>query len=124
MLQYRRQYFSVPSFLPFRELNVEDPHFKEGHAFVGFQKDTPAAVVFQATNQLEKLISQVNPDESPTWLRMQQIGILKDISASNLKLDMKKSSKIWRTAVSSFNFDACLPVYQINSLYNFNLFRS
>ena len=84
-------------------MNVEDPHFKEGHAFVGFQKDTPAAVVFQATNQLEKLISQVNPDDSPAWLRMQQIGILKDISASNLKLEMEKKSKIWRTAVSTFN---------------------
>ena len=28
--------------------------FTEGEAFIGYQKDTPAAVVFQATHQLER----------------------------------------------------------------------
>ncbi len=29
--------------------------FSEAHAFIGYQKDTPAAVVFQATNLLRRL---------------------------------------------------------------------
>ena len=29
--------------------------FKEGHAFIGYQQDTPAAVVFQASKHLKKL---------------------------------------------------------------------
>ncbi len=34
-----------------------DRPFKESDAFIGFQKDTPAAVVFQATNHLKSLQS-------------------------------------------------------------------
>ena len=39
----------------FRDSNSR---FKESDAFVGFQKDTPASVIFQAT-----ALTRVNPDD-------------------------------------------------------------
>ena len=39
---------------PFRNQKFRDQKFTEEDAFIGYQKDTPAAVVFQATHQLER----------------------------------------------------------------------
>ena len=48
-------------YFPFRNRK-----FNEEDAFIGYQKDTPAAAVFQATNQLEKL-RQRHPGLVQMW---------------------------------------------------------
>ena len=70
--------------------------FREAHAFIGFQKDTPAAVVFQATNQLKTLLR--NGSESTTSFISQQL--LKDISTENLILEGRRYSDAWKDAVN------------------------
>ena len=49
--------------------------FKEAHAFIGYQNDTPAAVIFQATNLLKRLV--VRPGEQEC-LHLQRAGVLGD----------------------------------------------
>ena len=49
--------------------------FKEAHAFIGYQNDTPAAVIFQATNMLKRLVDR--PGEQECY-RLQRAGILGD----------------------------------------------
>jgi len=46
--------------------------FTEEEAFIGYQKDTPAAVVFQATHQLRGEGQAVSSRE---WGRMEQVGV-------------------------------------------------
>ena len=49
--------------------------FNEAHAFIGYQNDTPAAVIFQASNLLRRLV--VKPGEREC-LRLQRAGVLGD----------------------------------------------
>ena len=53
-----------------------DKKFKEEDAFIGYQKDTPAAAVFQATNQLEKLCKR-HPSTVQKWIKVLKSGFLK-----------------------------------------------
>ena len=46
--------------------------FAEGDAFIGYQKDTAAAVVFQATHQLEREGTAVSPQRRE---RTEPVGI-------------------------------------------------
>ena len=48
--------------------------FTEGDAFIGYQKDTPAAVVFQATNQLEREGLIISPQGSKRTKPVTNIG--------------------------------------------------
>ena len=83
----------------YRETTGKAKHFEEGHAFIGYQKDTPAAVIFQASNQLKKLVASEGGDSTPAWERLQKIGVLKDITTKDLsKAD--ESSDSWKDAVS------------------------
>lgn len=68
-------------------------NFKEGHAFIGFQKDTPAAVVFQASKLLKKFRKGLSVNTLP------QSGIWGDISLGELVKE-KKGSDAWKDAVS------------------------
>ena len=52
-----------------------DNQFKEAHAFIGYQNDTPAAVIFQATNLLKRLVGRQGEKE---YLRLQLAGVLDD----------------------------------------------
>ncbi|XP_064403130.1 E3 ubiquitin-protein ligase RNF213-like isoform X2 [Halichondria panicea] len=56
--------------------NTRGNHFSEAHAFIGYQKDTPAAVVFQATNLLKRL--QRNPSLSSKIEQLQRAGIISE----------------------------------------------
>ena len=58
--------------------------FREGHAFIGYQKDTPAAVVFQASKQLKRGVKQKSDHD-----------IVKDIANSS----EKEGSEVWKQAV-------------------------
>ena len=48
--------------------------FTEGDAFIGYQKDTPAAVVFQATHQLEREGLIISPQASARTKPVTHIG--------------------------------------------------
>ena len=69
--------------------------FKEGHAFIGYQKDTPAAVVFQASRQLKRL------RKGPYWRleSLQECSVFRDISLEELATE-EKGSELWKLAVS------------------------
>ena len=71
--------------------------FEQAHAFIGYQRDTPAAVVFQATNQLRKLLSD-GANMSPVWQRLQRIGVLENISPERL-MDDDEGCDEWKEAV-------------------------
>ena len=69
--------------------------FTEGDAFIGYQKDTPAAVVFQATHQL---IGEGPVVSSREWRRMEQASV------SGPKVEEeeeKKDSDVWKKSVCS-----------------------
>ena len=70
--------------------------FKEGHAFIGYQKDTPAAVVFQASRQLKRL------RKGPYWRleSMQEYSVFQDISLEELAME-EKGSELWKLTVSA-----------------------
>ena len=52
-----------------------DKKFKKEDAFIGYQKDTPAAAVFQATNQMEKLC-QRDHSVVQKWTEVLRSGLL------------------------------------------------
>ena len=83
----------------YRETTCKAKHFEVGHAFIGYQKDTPAAVIFQASNQLKKLVASEGGDSTPAWERLQTIGVLKDITTKDLS-EADESSDSWKDAVS------------------------
>ena len=63
--------------------------FTEGDAFIGYQKDTPAAVVFQATHQLER--------EGPlVWERTEPVSVLGPRAEEE-----EEASHVWKENVSS-----------------------
>ena len=73
--------------------------FTRGDAFVGYQKDTPAAVVFQASNFLRRLREEDDEDmihrKSEVLARA---GILEKIPLSVL-CDREGITEYWRDAV-------------------------
>ncbi len=68
-------------------------HFSEAHAFIGYQKDTPAAVVFQATNLLKRL--QKNPSLGSKVEQLQRAGIISENFAG-----LSEDSPQWPDSVS------------------------
>lgn len=78
--------------------------FKEPHAFIGYQKDTPAAVVFQAINQLRELLKD-GGRTPPAWQRLQQIGVLHKSLFEQLIIAQEGSHE-WQEAVRSL-VDCC-----------------
>ena len=71
--------------------------FKECDAFIGYTKDTAAAVVFQATNQLERLRGE-DLENSDEWKRMVATGCLKTIDPHGL-IDEGEGTELWKQAV-------------------------
>ena len=73
--------------------------FTRGDAFVGYQKDTPAAVVFQASNFLRRLREE--DDESVIHSKLEVLeraGILEKVPISVLR-DREGITEHWRDAV-------------------------
>ena len=77
--------------------------FKEKDAFVGYQKDTPAAVVFQASNQLRQYIRERDyvAHSSYLWVEAWERGLFGVAPLDELK-NMQEDSEQWKQAVSSF----------------------
>ena len=69
--------------------------FKESDAFVGYQKDVAAAVVFQASNQLRKrLTGGLRQLRESAWER----GLLGDHPLDQLA-EEEEGSEAWKNAV-------------------------
>lgn len=76
--------------------------FAKGDAFIGYQKDTPAAVVFQASNFLRRL-KEDNMDVVESKLEvLNRAGILDRMSLDML-LDSEDFAEPWREAVCHFS---------------------
>ena len=71
--------------------------FKEEDAFVGYQKDTAAAVVFQASNQLQQYLS--GTCTSYLWEVASDKGLLNMPPRDELMF-AGEDSELWRKAVS------------------------
>ena len=71
--------------------SCSDNKFREAHAFIGYQNDTPAAVIFQATKLLRRLV-----DGSGGWEchHLQKAGVL-DADLS----DLGEESPLWSQVV-------------------------
>ena len=78
------QAYMIVDFVPFRGRK-----FIEGDAFIGYQKDTPAAVVFQATHQLER-------EGLAVWERTEPVSVL-GLRAE----EEEEASHVWKENVSS-----------------------
>ena len=77
--------------------------FKEKDAFVGYQKDVAAAVVFQASSQLRKMCGRYQQGEEYTsrhqlWETAWEGGLLGACSLDEL-VDEEEGSDCWREAV-------------------------
>ena len=70
--------------------------FKARNAFIGYQKDTPATVVFQASNQLQR---QKMRQGQRKWEGLEQVSILGDIPVDELTEEVEGST-LWKQAVS------------------------
>ena len=76
--------------------------FARGDAFIGYQKDTPAAVVFQASNFLRRL-KEDNMDVVESKLEvLNRAGIL-DRMSLDILLDSEDFTEPWRAAVCHFS---------------------
>ena len=62
-------------------------------AFIGYQKDTPAAVIFEATNQLRASCSGVTDNSLPS------LPIQHNFFALLSKYHLKHDSESWKSAV-------------------------
>ena len=73
--------------------------FTQGDAFIGYQKDTPAAVVFQASNFLRRLREE--DDENVIRSKLEVLGragILENVPL-NVLLDREDVTDLWKEAV-------------------------
>jgi hypothetical protein len=73
--------------------------FARGDAFIGYLKDTPAAVVFQASNFLRRLREE--DDETVIHSKLEVLdraGILEDVPL-NVLLDREENTELWKEAV-------------------------
>ena len=73
--------------------------FARGDAFVGYQKDTPAAVVFQASNFLRRLREEDDQDVTHSKLEvLDRAGILENVPL-NVLFDREEKTELWKDAV-------------------------
>ena len=72
--------------------------FKESDAFVGYQKDVAAAVVFQASNQLSKRLRCGASGRRQLWESALERGLLGDHPLYQLA-EEKEGSETWKNAV-------------------------
>ena len=76
--------------------------FARGDAFIGFQKDTPAAVVFQASNFLRRLREEDDENVIQSKLEvLDRAGILENVPL-NVLLDREDVTELWKEAVCHF----------------------
>lgn len=87
--------FKVDTFAEYFKHSRDDSgkgNFKEGHAFIGYQKDTPAAVVFQASKLLKKFRKGLSMS------MLTESSILGNIPPGEIRNE-DKGSDTWKDAV-------------------------
>ena len=77
---------------------LRNEKFSPGHAFIGFQTDTPAAVIFQSTTFLRRLRDQGGVD-TIGWKTVHSAGALQDVSPDELAT-LQEDSEQWKDAVN------------------------
>ena len=78
--------------------------FTEGEAFIGYQKDTPAAVVFQATRQLEQEGLVVSPQQK------KETKLVNDLESR--VVEETEDLQVWKENVSLwFDLTLCCQVH-------------
>lgn len=75
-----------------------DGKFSPGNAFIGFQTDTPAAIVFQMTNFLRKMREQGVGDDK-MWETVHNAGVFENTTSEELA-HLQEDSELWKHAVS------------------------
>jgi len=83
-------------------ISFRNYQFKKSDAFVGFQKDTPASVVFQATYYLRSAC--VAWREGPIAIDGKWHEIMKwsKLSAEEIQIEEEGDQKAWEDAVRSY----------------------
>ena len=80
---YKRMRIMIVSFL------CSDSKFRKSDAFIGFQKDTPASVIFQATNELRSV--GCNADLAQFILEWKQLYSLESMEDEGSELQWEKA---------------------------------
>lgn len=80
--------------------NSRNSRFKKSDAFIGFQKDTPASVVFQATNLFRSACAAMNKEGHCTEGRWADILHWSKVSP-HIHMEEDREQKAKEEAVSS-----------------------
>ena len=97
--------------------NYRGSSFSEAHAFIGYQKDTPAAVVFQATKVLRRLQHNHQMASKVEHLLVRAKHLLKAGIITHDLADLSEDSRQWNDSVSILILCECF-------LYTFVCTRS
>lgn len=73
--------------------------FNERNAFIGYQKDTPASVIFHATNILRRAIESASESRLPQHCQYQSVLIQSGLDI-NYEDYTKDDTAVWEDAVS------------------------
>ncbi len=79
--------------------------FKENDAFIGYQKDTPASVIFHATNMLRKaceLSASSNLNSIPLHKEWKSIMVQSGLDLHYQYSPQEEDTTTWTTAVCVF----------------------
>ena len=91
---------SPPSFELCLLCSCRGKKFARGDAFIGYQKDTPAAVVFQASNFLRRLREEDDQNVIESKLEvLDRAGVLDENTSLNVFLDREAIDEQWKEAV-------------------------
>ena len=78
---------------------IRDTSFKKSDAFIGFQKDTPASVIFQATNQLRLACSAIKDGSFERTTKWKSILEWSGMATDNWAIE-EENPVSWKEAVS------------------------
>ena len=78
-----------------------DSKFKPSDAFVGFQKDTPASVVFQASNLLKSATTAVRKGVNVTGGKWERVFQWCNLECDSWDIEEELDPSVWNKAVSS-----------------------
>ncbi len=82
-----------------RDTIFRDPSFKNNDVFVGLQKDTPASVIFQATNQLRLACSAIKNGSFKRTTKWRSILEWSGMATDNWAIE-EEDLGAWKEAVS------------------------
>ena len=80
-------------------LLFRDGKFNPANAFIGFQTDTPAAIVFQTTHFMRQLRKE-GAANSNGWENVRSANALGEVSPEGL-VELEEDSEQWKYAVSN-----------------------